>query len=77
MLNNYPGWLARMITGHQCGFAVPPQDAGAFASALEKAADDQDALKLMGKNAHQLAEREFDRTLLSNRFVDWLEGAKA
>ncbi|MEO4015019.1 glycosyltransferase family 4 protein [Pseudomonas rossensis] len=77
VLNNYPGWLAGMISEHQCGFAVPPQDASAFASALEKAADDKDALKLMGKNALQLAEREFDRTLLSNRFVDWLEGVKA
>jgi len=73
VLNNYPGWLAGMISEHQCGFAVPPQDAGAFASALERAADDRPGLKLMGANALQLAEREFDRTLLSNRFVDWLE----
>lgn len=74
VLNNYPGWLAGMITEHQCGFAVPPEDAAAFASALEKAAGDRPNLKLMGANSLQLAEREFDRAILSNRFVDWLEG---
>ncbi|WP_256809720.1 glycosyltransferase family 4 protein [Pseudomonas siliginis] len=74
VLNNYPGWLAGMITEHQCGFAVPAQDSAAFASALEKAADDRLSLKRMGANSLLLAEREFDRTLLSNRFVDWLEG---
>jgi len=74
VLNNYPGWLAGMITEHQCGFAVPAQDPAAFASALEKAADDRLSLKRMGANSLLLAEREFDRTLLSNRFVDWLEG---
>ncbi|WP_283190307.1 glycosyltransferase family 4 protein [Pseudomonas sp. PMCC200344] len=77
VLNNYPGWLAGMITKHKCGFAVPPQDANAFATALEIASDDKDALTVMGQNALRLAEGEFDRTLLSNRFVDWLEGAKA
>lgn len=77
VLNNYPGWLAGMITKHKCGFAVPPQDANAFATALENASDDKSALTVMGQNALRLAEDEFDRTLLSNRFVDWLEGAKA
>ncbi|VVN65178.1 glycosyltransferase family 4 protein [Pseudomonas fluorescens] len=77
VLNNYPGWLAKMITEHKCGFSVPPEDAVTFAQALEKAADDRDALKLMGKNARQLAECEFDRKMLSNHFVDWLEGVKS
>jgi glycosyltransferase involved in cell wall biosynthesis len=48
VLNNYPGWLAEMITEHRCGFAVPPDNPVAFADALEQAAADRDALKSMG-----------------------------
>lgn len=77
VLNNYPGWLAAMIRENHCGFTVEPENPQAFADALEKAADDRSALKAMGLAGRKLAEREFDRELLSNRFVDWLEGARA
>ena len=75
VLNNYPGWLAEMIERNDCGFAVSPNNPQAFADALEQAADDRANLVKMGSNARALAEKEFDRTILSNRFVDWLEGA--
>lgn len=74
VLNNYPGWLAEMITAHQCGFAVPPDNPVAFADALEQAAANRPALKAMGQRGTALAEKEFDRALLSDRWVDWLEG---
>lgn len=77
VLNNYPGWLAEMIRKEGCGFAVPPDDPAAFADALEQAADDRKALRVMGKNGRKLAVREFDRRILSDRFVKWLEGAAA
>lgn len=77
VLNNYPGWLAEMISEHQCGFAVPPDSPTAFADALEKAAKDRPALQNMGKRGLALARNQFDRNLLSDRWVDWLEGAKA
>lgn len=77
VLNNYPGWLAEMITQHQCGFTVPPQDAAAFANALEQAADNKEALKTMGQRARQLAEQEFDRAKLSSQWVEWVAGAGA
>jgi glycosyltransferase involved in cell wall biosynthesis len=76
VLNNYPGWLAEMITRHQCGFAVPPDSPAAFADALEQAAGDRSALKAMGKRGLFLAQQEFDRSLLSDRWVDWVEGAQ-
>ncbi len=75
VLNNYPGWLADIITETQCGFAVPPEDPTAFTDALEQAADARDSLKTMGERGRALAEREFDRMKLADRFVDWLEGA--
>lgn len=77
VLNNYPGWLAKMIRENQCGFAVDPENPQAFADALEQAANERSALLAMGKRSRLLAEREFDRERLSNRFVDWLEMAEA
>lgn len=76
VLNNYPGWLAGMIRDHQCGYAVPPENPQAFADALEQAASDRATAKEMGRRGRELAERQFDRELLANRFVDWLEGVK-
>lgn len=76
-LNNYPGWLAEMINEHRCGFAVPPDNPVAFADALEQAAADRDALKDMGKRSRALAESQFDRIKLADRWVDWVTGVKA
>lgn len=75
ILNNYPGWLADIITKNDCGFCVPPDSPSAFADALEAAADDRANLKVMGLNASLLAKNEFDRNRLGTQFVSWLEGA--
>ena len=75
VLNNYPGWLADLIRHNECGLVVPPGDAAAFADALEALADRRDDLAEMGQNARILAEREFDRRRLADRFVDWIEMA--
>lgn len=75
VINNYPGWLAELIVKNECGFAVPPEEPEAFAEAMIKFADDPVLVKRMGANARQLAEREFDRDVLGERFVEWLEQA--
>lgn len=78
VLNNYPGWLANMIVDKKCGFAVPPEDALAFASALKQAADDRNALRDMGQRGQNLARSDFDRSSLSSKWVQWVtkgEGA--
>lgn len=77
VLNNYPGWLAEMLTEHRCGFAVPPDNAVAFANTLEQAAADRNALKAMGKRSRALAETHFDRIKLADQWVDWVTGVKA
>lgn len=77
VLNNYPGWLADMINQNSCGFAVIPDDAAAFADALESAAADRNALKEMGQRGRKLAQDQFDRRLLADRWIDWVTGAKA
>lgn len=77
VLNNYPGWLTQMIIDNKCGFAVPPDNAAAFADALEQAADDRQALKNMGTRARALAQKEFSRLLLADRWVNTLKATLA
>jgi glycosyltransferase involved in cell wall biosynthesis len=72
VLNNYPGWLAEMIEENECGFAMPPDNAAAFATALEKASDDREMLQLMGARAKLLAQRQFARTALADHWVSWV-----
>lgn len=73
VLNNYPGWLADIITDNKCGIAVPPDDPIAFADALEYLADHPAERIEMGRNALLLAEKSFNRKKLADIFVDWLE----
>lgn len=75
VLNNYPGWLAEMISANGIGYAVPPDDPEAFAQALVHAARHRDQLKAMGPRAKAFAGSEFNRDLLADRFVTWLDGA--
>jgi glycosyltransferase involved in cell wall biosynthesis len=75
VLNNYPGWLAEMIESNGCGYAVPAADPAAFADALERAAAERDQLVVKGERARELAEREFDRRVLSDKWARWVEGA--
>ena len=69
VLNNYPGWVADMITREGAGFAVPPEDPAAFADALLYLADHPEERKNMGLSARRLAESEFDRDQLAETFV--------
>lgn len=77
VLNNYPGWLAEILTEHSCGFAVPPDDPVAFADALEQAAANRDTLRAMGQRSRSLAEAQYDRVKLADRWVDWVTGVEA
>jgi glycosyltransferase involved in cell wall biosynthesis len=73
VVNNYPGWLAGLITDHRCGIVVPPGNAAAFADALQRLADNADERRTMGAAARSLAEKEFARPLLAERFIATLE----
>lgn len=74
VVNNYPGWLAEMITEAQCGAVVPPGDPAALADALEAMAADPDACRRMGTNARKLGEERFSREALAAQFREFLEG---
>ena len=72
VLNNYPGWLAELIEGFECGKIVPPENPVAFANALEQMAEQRDELMRMGNRARKLAEDKFDREQLAEQFVDFI-----
>lgn len=73
VLNNYPGWLADVISENDCGFVVPPSDPVLFANALEMAADDRIKLKEKAHAAKKLAQASFDRDVLATYWVKVLE----
>ena len=77
VLNNYPGFLADLITEHGCGMVTAPDDPEAFADGLIKLADSPELRRNCGVNARKLAEAEFSREKLSSAFVDFLEKANA
>jgi glycosyltransferase involved in cell wall biosynthesis len=77
VVNNYPGWLAGLITEHRCGIVVPPGNVAAFADALQTLAADVAGRRAMGAAARALAEKEFARPLLAARFVAVLESHAA
>jgi glycosyltransferase involved in cell wall biosynthesis len=72
VVNNYPGWLADYLMRHRCGLAVPPRNAAALADALCLMADRREESQQAGARARRLAESEFDRVRLAQRFVDLL-----
>ena len=72
VLNNYPGWVAELVTENKCGFAVLPDDAKAFAAALIEARDNRPLLQEMGQNARKLAKERFARDDLADEWVKWV-----
>lgn len=77
VLNNYPGWLADIITEHDCGYTVPADNPNAFANALISANDDRQALHRKGLCSRALAEREFSREILASKWVEWVTSVKS
>jgi glycosyltransferase involved in cell wall biosynthesis len=73
VLNNYPGWVAELVTQNDCGIAVEAGNAQHFADALIELADNRASTKQQGGNARALAERQFSRDELSKKFVSVLE----
>lgn len=67
VINNYPGWVADMISDHHCGLVVPPENPDLFAEALISLSQNREQLTPYSQNASKLA-KEFDRAKLA---VSW------
>ena len=72
VLINVPGWLGETIENNKCGRCLDAKNPKVLANALEELAADPELCLQMGKNARELAEREFDRIKLANLFENVL-----
>ncbi len=77
VLNNYPGWVADMLTENDCGRVVPPGDAAAFADAVVWMRDHRAELQEMGRRSRGLADARFSFDKLGADFVGALEAVRA
>lgn len=68
VLINVPGWLGETIKNNKCGRCLDPYRPETLADALEELAADPQLCREMGRNARALAEREFARDKLADRF---------
>jgi len=72
VLNNYPGWLAEMISENDIGIVAEPDNAEDFANSLIELSSDKKRLEQMRKNARAFAEKHFNRDDLANAFEEVL-----
>ena len=66
------GEPVRIVEASQCGFTVTPEDPDALASAILKLASDRALRNEFAAAGRVAAERSYDRTVISARFVDYL-----
>lgn len=76
VLINVPGWLGDTIENNRCGYCVDARRPETLADALERLATDPRLCEEMGRNARQLAEREFARDILTDRLEKVLSDSR-
>jgi glycosyltransferase involved in cell wall biosynthesis len=72
VLTNYPGWVADLIKTNHCGFYCQADNANLFADLIEEIIANRESLKIMSINAKALAKKEFNRSVLSKYWVNWV-----
>jgi glycosyltransferase involved in cell wall biosynthesis len=72
VLINVPGWLGETIEKNNCGRCLDANHPEMLADALQELAANPELCRQMGKNARELAQREFDRVKLANLFENVL-----
>ncbi|WP_026956902.1 glycosyltransferase family 4 protein [Algoriphagus vanfongensis] len=63
------GWIANLVNQSSCGINVDPTKPKDFADAIQLFLENPDLANEMGRNAKALAENDFNRTVLSNKFL--------
>ncbi len=63
------GISRELVEEAQCGVYVEPENPQAFVEAILKYKDNKDAIENMGDNGYQFAKQNFDRSVLSNRYI--------
>ncbi|MHB9002569.1 MAG: glycosyltransferase family 4 protein [Coriobacteriia bacterium] len=66
---NQPGWTRDLVLDNEIGAAITAGDGEALARVIIDLADDPERRARMGRNARELAEREFDRDDMDDRLL--------
>lgn len=67
------GWIYDLVRKSECGINVSPNNPQEFANALEFLMNNPELSLQMGKNAKVLAETEFNRSILAEKYFQGLK----
>ncbi|MCK4662707.1 MAG: glycosyltransferase family 4 protein [Bacteroidales bacterium] len=67
------GVSRKLIEDAECGFYVEPENINYIVNGIKTAMIDKNKLLLMGVNGYNYAKKYFDRTVLSNKYLQSLE----
>ena len=70
VLNNYPGWIADIISKYNLGIVVRPNKPEEFADALIEISKNDSLVREMSKNSRRAAEEFFSRELQTKKIID-------
>ncbi|MEO9504327.1 MAG: glycosyltransferase family 4 protein, partial [Maribacter dokdonensis] len=73
---NSAGWTKDLVENNKCGIFVNPESPQDFADKLTLLSQNQENLKVMGKNSRKLAETVYDKTLLCKQFAEVVNKVK-
>jgi glycosyltransferase involved in cell wall biosynthesis len=66
---NSPGWTKEMVERYECGIFVDPNRPESLVSNIIKLKNDEELRNKMSINARALAENQYDKSILCNKFV--------
>ena len=67
------GEAAQIVQENNAGLVVKPGDVDGLAKAIRRLCENSLLREELGQNGRRAAERTYDRTMIANRFVDYLE----
>lgn len=70
IIQNTMGWIRELVENEKCGINVLPEDASAMGKAIDLMATNSEIQLLMAKNAARLGATSFDRTYVSNLYLN-------
>ncbi|MCB9201604.1 MAG: glycosyltransferase family 4 protein [Flavobacteriales bacterium] len=70
VIQNTTGWIKDLVEKEKCGINVPPDNPKELADAIVKITDDIELRNQMAKNAKRLAETEFNRDILAEKYLN-------
>ena len=67
------GWTRKMVEDFHCGAYVDPEKPDVLANMIIEWRNNPDLLKKMGRNSRRLAEKKYDKSILTKQFIEIIE----